>query len=254
LIALGRAAVTGGVVHSRYYVLGALAWGLLIFMVLERYSDSRHPFRLLIGVVPLLVAFNFSANTLFAWKAESWIECRDRAALRFKEYGVDGSGPFWLYPIPARSTQLLHEAERRGVYRMPPICEERSFPNATPSTRITYHVDEMSVSGHSATIAGWAVIPGMSSKRGQTHLVLRSGTEMHVFTTVAISRPDVVAALIRPDCLRAGFRFSRRRDQLPTGEFEVGFLIKNGGKAEYIMSAHRVRLVGDGEALLASAQ
>ena len=70
---------------------------------------------------------------------------------------------------------------------------------------------------------------------------------------MTISRPDVAAALTRPDCVLAGFRFARRRDQLPTGEFQVGFLFTHGGKSEYIMTAHRLQLIGDGKALLASA-
>lgn len=254
LIAIGRAAESGGVVHSRYYVLGALAWGLVIFMLLDRFSDARRPYFLPLAISPLLVVFNISANQVFAWQADSWIECRDRAALRFKEYGVDGRGPFSLYPVPARSTQLLNEAERRGVYRMPPICEERSFPKATTSTRITYYVDEMSVTPHAAAMAGWAVIPGLRSERGQIHVVLRSGSEMHVFTTVTISRPDVATALTRPDAKLAGFRFARRRDQLPTGEFQVGLLIEHDGNAEYIMTGHRLLLTGDGKALLASSE
>jgi hypothetical protein len=254
LIALGRAAEAGGVVHSRYYVLGALAWGLVIFMLLDRLADQRRPYLLPLAAAPLLVVFNISANRVFAWQADSWIECRDRAALRFKEYGVDGRGPFSLYPVPARSTQLLNEAERRGVYRMPPICEERTFANAATSTRITYYVDEMNVNPHAAAIAGWAVIPGLRAERGQIHVVLRSDTEFHVFTTVTISRPDVVTALTRPDARLAGFRFARRRDQLPTGEFQVGLLIEHDGDAEYIMTGHRLLLSGEGKALLASSE
>ena len=77
---------------------------------------------------------------------------------------------------------------------------------------------------------------------------------MHVFETVAITRPDVAEALKKPDCVLAGFGFARRRDRLPTGEFQVGFLYKHGRKSEYIMTDHRVSLIGEGKALLASAE
>lgn len=253
LIAVGRAAESGAVVQSRYYVLGALAWGLLLFMLLDRLSLARESYLPLLSAAPLLVAFNLTANHRFASKADSWIECRDRAAVRFKEHGVDGRGVFSLYPVPARSTELLNEAERRAIYRMPPICEERSFPHATPSTRITYYVDEMNVTPHAAAIAGWAVIPGIAAERGQIHVVLRSEEEMYVFTTVTISRPDVAAALARPDTVLAGFRFARRRDQLPTGQFQVGILFERDGRAECIMTGHRLSLVSEGKALLASS-
>jgi hypothetical protein len=133
------------------------------------------------------------------------------------------------------------------------ICEERSFPDAHPSDRITYFVEDIAVSERSAAVGGWAAIPGLASKRGQIHIVLRSDRETHVFTAVTITRPDVAAHLKQPNCQLSGFRFARRRDRLPTGEFQVGFLIKHGRQTEYIMTAHRLRLVGEGKALLASA-
>jgi hypothetical protein len=253
LIAIGRAAEAGEILHSRYYVLGALAWGLTIFMALERQSSARRPYVLLWCCLPLLLAFNVAANRVFAAKADSWLECRDRAALRFKQHGVDGRGPFALHPTPTLSTRLLNEAEKRGIYRMGSICDEREFPDAQPSARITYFVDELAVTERAAAVSGWAAIPGLPSKRGQIHIVLRSAAETHVFTAVTITRPDVAAALHQPGLVLAGFRFARRRDRLPTGDFQVGFLIKHGGDTEYIMTSHRLQLVGEGKALLASA-
>jgi hypothetical protein len=84
------------------------------------------------------------------------------------------------------------------------------------------------------------------------HVVLRSEHKFHVFTTVAISRPDVVATMQEPGWLRSGFRFARARDRLPAGEYQVGLLFDyGGGPAEYIMTAHRVTLDGEGTAHLA---
>jgi hypothetical protein len=253
LIAVGRAAESNGLVHSRYYVLSALAWALMLFMGSEQLTIPRRPYLVVLGLAPLLVAFNITANRTFAAKADSWLECRDRAAIRFKEYGVDGRGPFSLYPAPERSTALLNEAERRGVYRMASLCEKRSFPDAQPSARITYFVEDVAVSGRSASVGGWAAIKGLPSKRGQIHVILRSEAETHVFTAVTITRPDVAAELKHPENVLSGFRFARRRDRLPTGEFQIGFLIDYRGGAEYIMTDHRVSLVGEGKALLATA-
>ena len=254
LISIGRAAESGGVVHSRYYVLGALAWALVIFMWLEQLSPPQRPLVLLWGCLPVLVAFNLAANRKFADKADTWLECRDRAAVGFKQHGVDGRGPFTLHPAPHHSTRLLHEAEQRGVYRMGPVCDEVKFPaHAKPSARITYFVEEVAVDGRAAAIAGWAAIPGLPSERGKLHVVLRSATGTHAFTTVTVTRPDVAAALKAPECTLSGFRFAQLRDALPTGEFQIGFLIEHDGGPEYIMTAHRVSLVGPGKALLATA-
>jgi hypothetical protein len=52
LIALGRAAESGGEVYSRYYVLSGLAWALTLFMLLERHSHPRRPLRLLLAILP----------------------------------------------------------------------------------------------------------------------------------------------------------------------------------------------------------
>ncbi len=253
LIAFGRAAESGGAIHSRYYVLGALAWALTAFLWLERHTHPRRPYTLLWSCVPLLVAFNVAANRSFSAPAYAWLECRDRAAVRFKQHGVDGRGPFALYPMPARSTQLLDEAERRGVYRMPPVCERVEFPRARPSERITYYVEEVEVTGRAAAVVGWAAIPGMPSERGKLHVVLRSGTETHVYTAITVTRPDVATALQRPDCQLSGFRFARRRDNLPSGEYQIGFLIAHAKGEEYIMTDHKLRLVADGKAPLATA-
>lgn len=254
LIAVGRAEQSAGILHSRYLVLGALAWALALFMLLERYSHPRRPFMLLVPALPVLAAFNLAANHAFAASADSWIECRDRAASRFKQHGEDGLGTFKLYPVPARSTQLLQEAERRGVYRMPPLAEPRSYPAAKPSTRIRYFVDDMTVDPNSAFVAGWAAIPKTVVKRGQVHLVLQDGDRRYVFTTVTVSRPDVVQATLETGWLHAGFRFARRRENLPEGLFQLGFLIDNSQGGEYIMTAHRLDLRGPGKALLATGE
>jgi hypothetical protein len=254
LIAIGRAEESQGVIFSRYYVLSALAWALALSMALDRFSDPRRPLRLLLGAAPLLAGFNLAANALFSPKADSWLECRDRAVLRFKQYGVDGRGPFTLHPTPARSTALLNEAERLGIYRMGPVCLPRSFPDARPSSRITYFIDEMTVSGRSAYVSGWAAIPGEECDRGDVHVVLRSGGETHIYTAVTVTRPDVAEATKHPDWRLSGFRFALRRDRLPTGDFQLGILIKDdNGQKEYTMTAHRLVLVGEGKALLAGA-
>jgi hypothetical protein len=253
LIAVGRAAESGGIVHSRYYVLGAVAWAMMAFMALARYSHPERPMLILTSLVPVLALFNVNANRLFAERADTWVECRDRAALRFEQHGVDGRGAFKLHPAPAHATTLLQQAERSGVYRMGVVCIAEAIPREfEPSTRIQYFVDEITVSPRSAFIRGWAAIPGARSERGQIHLVLRSGDQMHLYTTVTATRPDVAEAMKQPGWVLSGFRFARPRERLPTGEFQIGFLIEHEGTRELIMTAHRVILVGEGKALLAT--
>lgn len=252
LVAVGRAEQVGGLVMSRYVILSSLTWGLTAFMALARYSHPRRPLAALAWSLPILGAFNLTANRVFADKADAWLECRDIAVSRFKQHGADGRGDFSLYPQPARSTQLLHEAERRGVYRLGPLCLPRSFPAAQPSSRINYCVDELTISERSAFVRGWAAIPGVRSVRGDLHLVLRSAHTTLVYTTVNTQRPDVAAAFHNPDWQRSGFLFARRRDTLPPGDYQLGFLVKDGGRTEYIMTDHHLKLDAETGALLAA--
>lgn len=75
-----------------------------------------------------------------------------------------------------------------------------------------------------------------------------------MFTAVTESRPDVASATQQPGWELSGFRFARRRDQLPAGDFEVGFLIEGDDGPEFIMTEHRLQLEGAGKALLATRE
>lgn len=251
-IAVGRTTETGGFLHSRYHVLSGLGWAMAGFMLLEQWSRPKRPFRLLLRILPLLIAFNVVANHRYGPRADLWTEGRDRAAARFEQLGVDGKGTFRLYPLPAHSTRLLNEAERRGVYRIPTLCPTRSFPKPKPSARIVYYVDEMTVSPRAAFIAGWAAIRGVPSRPDTIHVVLQSETATHVYATLTASRPDVAKAETSEQWLQSGFRFVRRRDALPAGEYQLGFLLTTADGPEYIMTAHRLNLTGEGQAQLAT--
>jgi hypothetical protein len=255
LIALGRTAESHGLVHSRYYVLSGVAWALTLFMLLERQTHPRRPWRPILTLLPSLLLFNVMANAAFLDETHSWLECRDRAVTRFTQHGLDGRDAFKLHPNPERSTEMLRRAEELGVYRLGPICPQVPFPaKAAASERLAYFVDEMTVDARAVFLRGWVGIPGRSSRRGQIHLVLRSATATHLFATVSITRPDVAQATQQPGWRLAGFTFAGRRDRLPTGEFQVGFLTTQEGKPEYTMTAHRLHLVGEGQALLATGK
>lgn len=255
LIAVGRAQLSGGTVFSRYYILSASAWAMAVFIFLTRYSHPRAPLFPLAWVLPVLVVFNVFANRNFSAAADSWIECRDRAAVRYLQHGVDGKGTFFLHPQPAHSTDLLKRAARSGIYILPSMCLERPFPvNAKPSKRLTYFLDDMQVTDRSLFLTGWAGLRDVPSKRHQLHLVLRSDDATHLFTTVSETRPDVAKATAQPGWEVSGFQFARLRERLPEGQFQVGFLIDGPDGPEFVMTAHRVDLTGEGKAVLATGQ
>lgn len=253
LISVGRAEQVGGAIMSRYVIISALSWSLALFMLLERWTHPRRPLATLAYALPVLVAFNVAANRTYGRFADTWQECRDIAASRFQQHGVDGRGTFALSPMPERATRLLTEAEHRGIYRLASVCAPRPFPAAKPSSRIVYSVDELTADHRSAVVRGWAGIPGIATARGDILLVLRSASSTYVFTTVSVQRPDVVAGLNDPNFSRSGFLFARRRDRLPSGEYRIGFVLQAPAGPEYIMTEHRVVLEKEGRALLAGA-
>jgi len=254
LIALGRAEVAGGQLQSRYMVLSALAWAALTFALVEYMTHPLRPWRVLIACVPVLAAFNVASNIRFAPAVESFVEGRDEAALRYKQYRLMGNSQFRLYPVPSRAELLLRETARRGLYELPRMCERTDVRGAKLSGRIAYHIDEVYAQTPGAYISGWAVIPGQVSRPGEIHLVLRSSTTDLIFNTVPKTRPDVVAAHRQPGWRDSGFRFAVDRSRLPPEELQIGILIKRGNTSEYIMTDHRIRPYGRGEPLLANRQ
>jgi hypothetical protein len=254
LIAIGRSEVAGGQLQSRYMVLSALAWTALLFTGLERLTNPARPFRLLAACLPALAAFNIAADFRFAPAVESFVEGRDGAALRYKQYGAAGHDTFKLYPVPERASTLLRLAAERGLYRIPRMCSRVESDDAKPSDRIQYFVDEMTADTRAIYISGWAAIPKETSHRGQIHLVFRSEDNFIVYNTISRSRPDVAAASGNPDWRLSGFRLAIGRWRLPPEELQIGILIKDGDDSKFIMTDHRLRPFGRGEALLASTQ
>lgn len=241
-VACGRAELAGAEINSRYMVLGALAWAMLIYMLLELATEPGKPFRVLACVVPALAAFNISANVKFSPEAEAFVEIRDRAATRFKQYGEDGKGIWRLHPLDGHAGILLQKALERGIYRLPRVSEPADFPDPEPSANMVTYVDELLVNERAVTVGGWAMLPGEVSKRGQVYLVLRSREAVYYYSTLTLQRPDVAKAYNEPKWRLCGFRAVIGRTRLPDGDFEVGVLIDNDDGGEFKMTTQRLQL------------
>lgn len=243
LVAYGRASIASAAdINSRYLILGALAWALLIYLLLELGADPARPFRLLLCLVPALAAFNVAANAKFAPIAAGFIEVRDRAATSFQQHGADGRGVTRLHPADGHADRLLQKAAATGVYQLPPVSDFVSFPDAQPNPHIVAYLDEFLASERAITIGGWGMIPERASKRGQAHVVLRSAKSFLVLTTVPFERSDVAAAYKEPRWRWSGFRAVIAPQRLPAEDFEVGVLIAQGDRAEFLLTPNRLLL------------
>jgi hypothetical protein len=254
LVAVGRAEVAQGHVYSRYYVLGALAWALVIFLELDALRSEAAPYRPILYALPALAVFNVAADRVFDHDAKSWVICRDNAAYYYMEFGRDGMGRFTLFPDPAYATRLLRDVEIAGVYRMPTPCQPRVFPQEKPATNLAYYIDRITVNDETIRIEGWAARPGFVSAPGQIHVILLSDRSRTIYTTVPMQRPDVDASEPREDWHHSGFRLQCRHWALPRENFQIGIMIVSDQGAEFVMTAHRLDLTGPGVGILAGSE
>ncbi len=252
LIALGRSEVGGGVLHSRYAVLSALALALIVFAGVERLSTEPHPYRAVFVVLPLLAALNFASHRRFAHATEDFVEGRDSAALRYVQHGRDGLDPFRLYPNQERGNQILAEAARRGLYAIPRACAPVTLPAPRHQPELRYFFDELALGPLAVSASGWAALPANPARRGDVFLVLRSPTRFLTFPTVTIRRADVAAAYRTPAWRLCGFRFALDRDRIPPDDYQVGVLVRTRNGPVYTLTAHRLNTVGAGAAHLAT--
>ncbi|MFM7750520.1 MAG: hypothetical protein ACKPB0_08900 [Opitutaceae bacterium] len=253
LISLGRLEVVKGHVHSRYYILSCLTWGLVLFVQLGLWRDPARPARLLWRAAAGVAAFNVAANLTTAHDARSWIICRDSAMERFVEHGRDGQGPFFLHPVPAYTDLMVRRAEEAGLYRMPSISRPARLGGAKPGADIAYFIDRIPVTPEQVRIEGWAALPGIPARAGDVRVILQSAKSRLVFTAAPQPRPDVASVHTAQNWRDSGFRFQLRRSLLPKENFQIGLLLTTPRGPELVMTAHRVDLTGEGRGVLAGA-
>lgn len=248
LVALGRAELAGSMVNSRYLVLGALAWSMLVFMLLELGADANpaRPFRHLSWVLPGLAAFAFAADWKFAPMIGSFVEVRDRAATAFETYGADGRdvSQVRLHPRDHHADVLLKKAEDRGIYRLPVFARPATFASTKTSTRLIAYVDELVANDRAVAIGGWAMLPKRTSHRDEVYVVLRSARTELIFSAITLQRSDVAAAYKEPRWSDCGFRSVIRRERLPKEDFTIGVLLAHDGERELLMTGNRIDLSG----------
>jgi hypothetical protein len=137
---------------------------------------------------------------------------------------------------------------------MPLACQPRKFPKAQATADLTYFIDRINVDDYVFSIEGWVARPGRPSAPDQIHLVLQSDRSRHIFTTINLLSADVAAAHPHEKWLDSGFRYQSRNWLLPRENFQIGLLIYSQGRAEFVMTAHRLDMTGKGVGLLAGSE
>ncbi|MEY4938470.1 MAG: hypothetical protein RIQ93_205 [Verrucomicrobiota bacterium] len=252
LIAIGRGGLAAEEIPSRYYVLGSLAWALVLFVEAESWEIPQRPLGWLARALPLLVVFNAAADIRYASFARSWIICRNTAAEFYMRNGRDGVGPHTLYPDPVYATSLLRRAEEKGLVRMPEASTERKFPKARLVENLNYYFDRITVDDRMISIEGWAGFPDRKSLPQQIHVILRSTKSNRLYTTLSVERGDVEAVHHQQAWRQSGFHFLARRWLIPPEHYQVGLLIRSDKGNEFVMTAHELDMTGVGVGSLAT--
>ena len=237
LIAFGRLEVAGDHIQSRYLVVASLAWSLAVFVAIEEGTDSHRPYRLLLCCLPALVAFNLASDFNTFGRAETFLHSRDYPAIRYKQFGDDShAGPFRLHPAKGTAKTAIAAASDRGIYKFPRFCFPRTFEAPEANPKIVTYVTDLTATPEAVGFEGWAMLPAQRSKRGTIHVVLRSANTTLYFTTLSVPRPDVAKAFNEPLWRYCGYNFALLRHRLPDEDFQIGLLLSDGGRSEYVMT------------------
>ena len=243
MIAFGRLGLAGDHIQSRYLVVASLAWSLAVVLALEVGSEAHRPYRLLIWCLPGLVAFNLASNVNTVERAETFLHSRDYPAIRYKQFGDDSNaGPFRLHPKPGTARNALSAATMHGIYKFPRFCFPREFTAPALNPKIVTYVADLTATRQAVGFEGWAMLPAQRSKRGTIHVVLRSAKTTLYFTTLSVPRPDVAKAFKEPLWHYCGYNFALSRHRLPDEDFQIGLLLADGNRTEYVMTDKWIRL------------
>ena len=243
LIAFGRLGVAGDHIQSRYLVVASLAWSLTVFLAIEQGTDPARPYRLLACCLPALVAFNLASDFNTVSRAETFLHSRDYPAIRYKQFGDDAhAGSFRLHPAKGTAKKAIAAASDRGIYQFPRFCFPRSFDAPQANPKIVNYVTDLTATSEAVGFEGWAMLPAQRSKRGTIHVVLRSAKTTLYFTTLSVPRPDVAKAFKEPLWRYCGYNFALLRHRLPNEDFQIGLLLADGSRSEYVMTDKWLRL------------
>lgn len=245
LIAVGRTGLSASTgIPSRYCILSALAWALIVWVVLERELARPAGSRARISLAcAALVALNLTLNFRFFREGERFAQRREDTAERFHYYHTFAGSPFGLYPLASRADQVFQEVAARGIYTLPNPSQRIEIPDPQEVGNITYHFDEVKTDADNVYIYGWAFGPERDAPPGGVHVVFQSASFFQVYTALRVPRPDVVANLHAPQLLQTGFRLVVPRRELPGETCAVGVLLKRPfGAAEFVVSNRWVEL------------
>ncbi|PKP33419.1 MAG: hypothetical protein CVT99_00250 [Bacteroidetes bacterium HGW-Bacteroidetes-16] len=145
------------------------------------------------------------------------------------------------FPRPQVAAQRMKNAISAGFYTPPTISE--LFPDirlktdldvVAPSDNIHFCIDQIIDNEMFVQLTGWAFMKEGSSNRQKTGIVLKSESDVFLFSTVNIMRKDVPIHFseVYPDIINhCGFLFvlEKAAHPIPSGRYQVGIYVEEKG-------------------------
>jgi len=250
MIAWGRALLSNewAPVASRYVILSSVAWGLLIWLLLERLL-TRQP-RVAWWPAPILGAlasFNLAANLTEENSGRIFAAAAENTVWEWREHGTFAHALVAPYPDPERADALIRATGERGIYRLPqtalPFARPRPVPVGEPAeiSNASYFIEDVVIDLVEIRVRGWAFRPNETTRRGEISVVFRADDQLLAYEATPQFRPDVAKAFSRWDAIYAGFELRLKRARLPQGELGVGIGFDLDVSPEFMMTAHTVQ-------------
>jgi hypothetical protein len=228
--ALGRAQQGAGtpLLQSRYRFYSAALLALCWLSWAELLRDRR---RVLAGALAAAAAFSAASFALYRGEVP---ELAGRLARGFERWWQSGDGGL-LHPEFRTANALALYALDRGWLHIPPHWLERfaawPIPRDPPAAdrAVELRFDVLAQQPRAVVVSGSA---RAGSARGQeVEIVLRGRARTLVFPTRAVPRVDATStAELAGRAPPSGFRALLPLEAVPPGRYQVGALVRRGGR------------------------
>lgn len=213
--------------QSRYKFISV---SLVILVYLSLYEKIRHKrFHFYVALTGLIVAmtFFFLSVNLFTPKVVGNSELLRRGMLRWhvEEKGLN-------FPVEKSVNRILNESIKKSVYKYPEDIFQKflqtphDFRIGPISGVVRAFIDIIAENDAYIYIDGWAFLKTEEKQEEMTWLVLKSAEHTFAVPTVAIRRPDLVAAFSSRHLSKSGFGVLVSKEMIPPGRYEVGAYTK----------------------------
>ncbi|MEK6759888.1 MAG: hypothetical protein AABY51_08950 [Deltaproteobacteria bacterium] len=230
---------------SRYKVVASLIFAIhyLVAVEIMKAGSAKRIF-VALAIAGSLV---FNINAYLSNRAELAMQ-KEVLTYGYLQWQENGRG--LIYPFEDKAGAILARSEELRTYAATPdkgiVSANRveMKPGAEDGS-IRFEIDSAFTGASAVFIDGWAFAPDVirpDSARGQTYIVLRSGSREYVFDAIPRKRPDIGDHFMDRDLDWAGFISYIPVSGLGSGVYSLGLYITDGGKGSFVLTDAEITL------------